>query len=91
MRAKVRLNRPGMAALLRSAGVAQEMERRAQRVADLARGLAPVVTGEYHDSIHVELAVTDRVVGRVVSRVPYALYLEARRRPLGRAIDAARG
>lgn len=80
-----------MRTLLRSKKVRADMHTRAERVAEAARASAPVDTGAYRDSIHVEDATTDRAVGRAVADVSYALALEARTRTLGTSIDAARG
>lgn len=90
-RTRVQLNHPGMAALLRSSGVAGEMHRRAESALGAAQAAAPVASGAYRASLHVEDVTTDRAVSRVVADVPYALVLEARLRVLGRSIDAAGG
>lgn len=91
-RLQVRLISRGMKAVLHSSGVEREMKRRADRVAGQARSSAPVATGAYRASIR---AYTEdhptRVVGRVAAEVPYAANVEASRRVLGMAIDAARG
>lgn len=90
-RTRVTLNHAGMAELLKSAGVRAEMTRRAESVASAARSRAPVESGTYRDSIHVEQATTDRAVARVVADAPYALLVEANTRTLGSSIDAAGG
>jgi hypothetical protein len=90
MAARVVLNGRGMRRLLRSEAVRVMLRSRAERVAVEAKSIAPVRTGAYRDSIHVEDATTDRAVARVVADVPYAVVLEARTRTLGASLDAAR-
>lgn len=92
MAGQVRLNRRGMAELLKSAGVKDELHRRAERAAAAARASAPVGTGAYRDSITVEDRVhPSRAVSRVVADVPYALAVEAKTGNLARSLDAAGG
>lgn len=96
MAGKVQLNRRGMADLLKSAGVKDELHRRAERAAAAARASAPVGTGAgagaYRDSITVEDRVhPSRAVSRVVADVPYALAVEAKTGNLARSLDAAGG
>lgn len=91
-RTKVELISKGMARLLQSRGVADNLEDRAERAASEARRTAPRVTGNYAD--HIETWVEQqptRVVARYGSTVEYAVFVEAKTRTLGRAIDAARG
>lgn len=88
-RARVKLNSAGMAALLSDPGVGRDLQARAEAVAEAARASAPVETGGYRDSIHVEAAHTDRVVARVVADVPYATQVEASHGTLTAALDAA--
>lgn len=86
----VELDHDGMRAMLQSSEMAAEMRRRAEAVADQARATAPVVTGNYRNSITVETDVTEqRALARVVADVPYAMDVEARESTLGRAVDAA--
>lgn len=84
-------NFEGMADLLRSDGVLEEMERRAEDVLGAADDFAPDVTGRYRRSLEVESYVANRATARVVADVPYALSVEFDHRPLGRALDAAGG
>lgn len=86
---KVKLNSGGMAALLKSDEVRQALTPVADRVADAARAGAPVRTGAYRDSIHVESDTTDRAVERVVADVSYARDVEARTGNLARALSTA--
>lgn len=90
-RTKIRMNSSGMRAFLRSAAVGSALRPPAERIASAARASAPVETGAYRDSIHVESATTDRVVARVVADVPYARVVEARTGTLARALGAAGG
>ncbi len=91
-RLSLRLRRRGVVDLLQGSGTRDEMERRAKAVAREAQSRAPVVTGEYRDSIVAVVEPrSDRNVGRVYAQVPYAAVVEAKHRTLGRAIDAARG
>lgn len=91
MAVRFRLDRGGVRELLKSRQMKNDMQRRAEQVADHARTLAPVVSGEYRRSIEAttELGPT-RHVGRAIATVPYAQKVEADRRVLGRAIDAGR-
>lgn len=90
-RARVKLIDSGMRALLSDPGVAADLASRAESVAEAARASAPVETGAYRDSIHVEADHTDRVVARVVADVPYATRVEAGHGTLTSALDAAAG
>lgn len=72
-------------------GVESPLNRSATGVESAARATAPVDTGEYLDSIHIETDHTDRMVKRVISNVPYAMIVEARDGVLARALDAAGG
>lgn len=50
---------------------------------------APVDTGEYRASLHIEVARTDRFVLRVVADAPHAFLVEANTGNLARASGAA--
>lgn len=91
-RTRIVLNRRGVAQLLHSREVENDMEDRAGRVASQARSIAPKVTGTYAENIEVWTEDNrSRVVGRAGSTVEYAVRVEAAHRVFGRAIDAARG
>lgn len=90
-RVRVKLNSRGMDDLLHDDGVRDFLAGRAERVADQARRTAPVETGEYRESIHVETDVTDRVVARVVSDDDKSHWIESWTGNLSRALDAAGG
>jgi len=86
---RVRLNRAGMRELLRSDGVRHELTRRMDGVESAAKASAPVDSGAYRDSIHVEQDTTDRAVVRVVADADHALVVESKTGNLARALDAA--
>ena len=90
-RVRVRLNSPGVRQLLRDDGVREFLRAQARKVAAAARESAPVDTGAYRDSIHVEDATTDRAVARVVADDWKAMLIESRTGNLARAVDAAGG
>jgi hypothetical protein len=77
-----------MAQMLKSPNVAREVHRRAEQIAGLAKDFAPVVSGDYRNSIHVEDDQTDRAVSLVIVGVDYGLEVEALHAPLGRAANA---
>lgn len=79
--AKVKLNRRGMAALLKSDGVQADLERRAQRIAETA--------GEGHEA-GSRIGKT-RARASVITATFDAMYREAVDRNLSRAFDAGRG
>lgn len=86
-------NRRGVRALLKAPEVLGDLIGRAQRVAEVARASyegRPPHQGE------VEVVVTgsmgdDRARAAVIAKHPGALPIEADRRPLGSALDAAGG
>ena len=60
-------------------------------VAD-AKANAPVASGAYRDSIHLEMVRHgDRTVAQIVADVPYAMSVEADTGNLTRSLDAAGG
>lgn len=88
---KVKLNRAGMAKMMKSSEMATMLHDRAERVAQAARSAAPVKSGAYAANIEVVDEVHgDRVVSRAVATSPYAQRVESSHRVLGTAIDAAR-
>ena len=67
-----------------------------EKVEGAARGSAPVLTGAYRDSIHMEDAPDGKGVVvvadvRMPDGHPYAIYVEADTGNLTRALDAAGG
>lgn len=84
---RLEMNKQGIAELLRSEGVARAVRAPAEKVGARARSSAPVETGDYRDSIHVEDEVhRDRVVARVYADSDHAAAVESRTRNLGRAL-----
>ena len=67
-------------------GVSGMVRGRAEDVASRARSSAPVDTGAYRDSIHLEETHTDRLVVRVVADVDYAMVVEANTGNLARSL-----
>ena len=88
---RLTLNHGGIAELLKSDGVRAELTRRAERVLSAAEASAPVVTGEYRSSLHIEQHTTSRAAVRVVSDSDHALVVESKTGNLARALDAAAG
>lgn len=90
-RVNVRLNSPGVAKVLNDNGVRGFLQSLARRVEQVAKANAPVDTGAYRDSIHIENATTDRAVVRVVADDEKAMLVESRTGNLARAVDAIGG
>ena len=86
-----KLKSGGMAALLKSGEVRAFTTARAERVLAAANAAAPVASGKYRDSLHIEQVTTDRAVTRVVGGTEYDWVVEARTGNLARSIDAAGG
>ena len=91
MAARVKLNHGGMRELLNDAGVRDDLTRRMGPVLNAAAASAPVASGAYRDSLHIEQATTDRAVVRVVADVPHSFVVQASTGNLARALDAAGG
>lgn len=87
---KINYGRP-FAQILTSGEVRALCTDRAARALAAAKSSAPVDSGAYRASLHLEQATTDRAVTRVVADVDYALVIEARTGNLSRALDAAGG
>jgi hypothetical protein len=91
-RTRVVLKGAGMRALLKDAGVVGHLEDRMDNVLAEAVANAPVDTGAYVDSLHLETVEhPTRTVVRVVADVEHALAVEATTGNLSRALDAAGG
>lgn len=98
---RIDINGAGIRELLRSAGVADEIERRANLVAgaaDARYAVIPVgardVGGAAPDHIRAEVKMGQgpaRARARVVAEHPAAPAVEVIHRVLGHSIDAARG
>lgn len=87
-KAQVKLNSAGVESLLGAPGVRAVCREHAEAVAARARASAPVDTGAYRASIHVESDTTDRAVERVVASAPHAMLVEANTGNLARALGA---
>ncbi|KQT75401.1 HK97 gp10 family phage protein [Microbacterium sp. Leaf436] len=76
--------------IARSAGVRGLLTDAAGEVRDIARADAPIASGEYRDSIHVEVTQTDEgTVATVVADVRHAMIVESREGTLARALGKA--
>jgi hypothetical protein len=71
------LNSAGIKELLNDPGVREEPTRRAEHVLARAKDTAPVVSGDYAESLHIKQATTDRAVVRVVADSDHAVYVQA--------------
>ena len=91
MARRFRLISQGMRQLLHDPRVTRELERRMGPVLSTAVANAPVDSGAYRDSLHLETVQTDRTVVRLVSNVPHAMVVQAATGNMSRALDAAGG
>lgn len=87
--AKIKLNGRGIEELLNSSETRDLLTERAESVLSAAVSNAPVASGEYQSSLHIEQDTTDRAVVRVVSDAPHARVVEANTGNLSRALDSA--
>ena len=83
---KVKLKSSGMKELLNSSGAMSACRSEAQPMLAAAQSGAPVATGAYRASLHLEEDHTDRARVRVVADVPYAMAVEADAGNLARAL-----
>lgn len=89
---KVVVHSVGVVALLNDPGVTAELVRRMTPALSTARANAPVATGAYRDSLHLEVVRhRDRTVVHLVSTVAYAMSVEAATGNLSRALDQSGG
>lgn len=92
MAAEFVLNPVGVVALLKSPELAAEMQHRVDQVAETAKQTAPVISGDYRDSITAgTFDDGDRTSGYVRADVPYACNVEVRDRTLGKALSGTQG
>jgi hypothetical protein len=85
--ARVKINHRGIQEYLDGKhGVEAVLEDEAQKRLERAKATAPVDSGAYRDSIHVETVHTDRMVKRVVADVDYAMVVEADTGNLARSL-----
>lgn len=87
--AKVKLNSPGIAALLKSNEVRGILTPYAERVLAAAQADPHDDSGEYEAGLHIENDTTDRAVVRVVSGDWKGHILESKYGILSRALDQA--
>lgn len=87
---RVKMRSAGIASLLKSDEVRDHLTPMVERGLDAARSNAPVVSGAYRDSLHIQQDTTDRVAVRIVSSAPYGMQVEANTGNLARSLDAAR-
>ena len=80
----------GVEEILNSSETRSMLTGKAGAVLSAARSSAPVSTGAYQGSLHIEQDTTDRAAVRVVADVPYAGVVEANTGNLARSLDAAR-
>lgn len=70
----ITIDEAALATLLHKPGVQRDLHHRADRVVEAAKDTAPVDTGEYRDSIHVEDGPDASVL--VVSHTDHSIYVE---------------
>lgn len=97
MAATFRANQAGIASLARTPAMRDAMKALADRVANQARSIAPVDTGEYKASIDASTVERDgKAVGRVTAHADHSAFLEFgtrymdAQRVLGRSLDILR-
>ena len=84
---RLKLNHPGIQSYLDGDhGVSGLLDAEAQAVEGRAQAGAPVDSGAYKASIHIETDHTDRMVKRVVADVDYAMVVEAKTGNLARSL-----
>ena len=89
-RTRVVLNPAGVRALLHDPGVRADLTKRGERVLAAAQSSAPVESGDYRASLHLEVDDhPSRVAVHVGVSVPYGMEVEADHGTLSRALDAA--
>lgn len=74
---RVKLSHGGMRELLNSGTARAALQGPAQTILARAKASAPVDTGAYRDSLHIDEDRTDRVVLRVGSNLDYAVAIQA--------------
>jgi hypothetical protein len=87
----VKLNGGGVRALLKSSEVRNYLTTKGERALAAAQASAPVATGRYRDSLHLNQGTTDRAAVRVTTDVPYAMAVEAKHGVLARSLRGVSG
>lgn len=86
---RIRLNPAGLRALYKSQGVRSFLTYEAGALAQTARSIAPVDTGDYARSITSYIVDhPTRAIGRVEAKINYGLVVEANHGTLVRALGA---
>ena len=86
MPTRFKLNHAGMQALLDGDVGRNAVMPHAEAALAAAQANAPVESGAYRNSLHIEETHTDRFVARVVADVDHALAVEFATRNLGRSL-----
>lgn len=89
-RPKVKLQSPGVRALLSDSGVRADLQARGQRVLGRMVAECPIESGALRSSLGVRTYEEDRTVVVIGSDLDYALRIAAVTGFMSRALDAAR-
>lgn len=89
MAGRVKLNSPGVAALLKSEEVRAMLTEKARPVLAAAIADPHDDTGDYENSLQIQQTTTDRAVVRVIATDRKSHILEAKYGILSRALDSA--
>jgi hypothetical protein len=89
-RNKLTLNHANIGRVLTSNAMYAALEKKGEQVLQNVKDAAPVRTGRYRDSLHLERALTDRAVVRVVADVDYGLAVEANDAPMAVGLNRSR-
>jgi hypothetical protein len=89
---KIELNHRTLAAILDGGlGMDRVLREDAEKVLARAQTIAPVRSGRYKASLHIETVHTDRMVVRVVATAPHSRIVEGRDQVLTKALSASSG
>jgi hypothetical protein len=84
---RVKINHRGIAELLKGSAAEKACRPEAEKALERAKAAAPVVSGDYQRSLHIEeVEHPTRKVWRVVADVAYAMKVEADHGTLGRSL-----
>lgn len=90
-KARITTNGREVVNIMKSGAMESLLAERAARVASAAKSAAPVDSGEYRDSIEVNMEQhPTRVVAHIGSSAAHAMIVEANEGVLARALDAGR-
>lgn len=93
MAKRIELDHAGMEQMLKSAPVRAELRVRAERIKAAAIQISPTgdeADGHYKDRFEILESTTDRARVAILNTSSYSAAVEAKHRPLGRALDAGR-